>query len=134
MFGIKLFGKIRSFETVTLRTSGMLHVTEYEIVMKDGRAELSQYAVGRDVRKLQRRAVCGEDEVLKLLNRCSLLSWDGFYGPHPKRVMDGTAFTLDAAVNKGKKIHASGSQNFPRHYRKLTDGLYGFLENADGAG
>ena len=31
-----LFQKIESFEIVTLRTSGMRHISEYEIVRKDG--------------------------------------------------------------------------------------------------
>ena len=43
---INLFVKIKSFETVTLHTSGMRHVTDYEIVNRGDEAEISQYAVG----------------------------------------------------------------------------------------
>ena len=126
--GIFGFNKIKSFETVTLYTCGMRHVSEHEIVMKDGKAEVSRYAIGHSEdgkeRRLIKRAVCDEETVLKILNKCRLLSWDGFYGSHPRGVLDGTMFDLKAKVNGGREIHASGSQNFPRHYRDLADWLY----------
>lgn len=125
---------IVSFEIVTLHTSGMRHVTEYEIVQKDGQAEVSQYAIRfskeEDRRLLEKRAVCSIADILKLLNDCRLLSWDGFNGPHPKNVLDGTMFTLKAVVNGDRKIFAEGSQNFPRHYRDFTDGLYEILQQS----
>ncbi len=37
--------QIVSFEIVTLRTSGMRYTGETEIVMKDGKAEVSQYGI-----------------------------------------------------------------------------------------
>lgn len=124
-------GGIESFEIVAFHTSGMHHATDYELVMKDGKAEVSQYAVGyRDgekERRLEKRAVCEEADVVKLLNECRLLSWNGFSGPHPKGVRDGKMFTLRAVVNGGKEIRASGSQNFPRHYMNFTNGLYQIL-------
>ena len=117
--------RINSFEVVTLHTSGMRHISEREIVMKDGAAEVSMYGIGHGhERILQKRAVCSEKEALKLLNDCKLLSWDGFYGKHPKGIKDGTMFRLKATVNGGVTISANGSQNFPRHYRDFTDGLY----------
>lgn len=127
------WGAITSFERVTLRLSGMRSVTEYELVRKDGRAEVSQYGVRfsqkEDRRVLERRALCDEDTVLTLLNDCALLSWDGFNGPHPKGVLDGTMFTLKAVVNGDKTISAQGSENFPQHYREFIDGLCMILKN-----
>ena len=131
-----LFSKklISSFEKVTLRLSGMRHVTEYEIVMKDGMAEISQYGIrfseGKDSRVPEKRAVCGEQTALKLMNDCRLLSWDGFHGPHPKGVRDGTTFILRATVNGGRTVSARGSQNFPPRFRDFTDGLRDILEGA----
>ena len=124
-------GKITSFEIVTLHTSGMRFVKEQEIVMKENGAEVSEYGLrfkdgGRE-RVLQKRVICSEQEILKLLNDCKLISWDGFYGKHPKGVKDGTMFTFNATLNGNKKISANGSQNFPRHYRDFTDGLYKIL-------
>ena len=125
--------EIVSFEIVTLHTSGMRYTGETEIVMKDGKAEVSQYGIrytqNEDRRVLEKRAVCDEQTVLKLLNDCKLLSWDGFNGPHPKGVLDGTMFTLQAVVNGNQKIHASGSENFPKHYREFTDGLYRIFQD-----
>jgi hypothetical protein len=40
-------------------------------------------------------------------------------------------FDFSATVNGGVEISARGSQNFPRHYRDFTDGLYGFLNNGE---
>ena len=125
--------QIVSFDIVTLRTSGMRYTGETEIVMKDGNAEVSQYEIrfsqGEDRRILEKRAVCDRKKVLKLLNDCKLLSWDGFNGPHPKGVLDGTMFRLNAVVNGDKKIYASGSENFPKHYRDFTGGLYEILNS-----
>lgn len=138
--GAQVFGqmKIDSFEIVTLRTSGMRCTEETEIVMKGGKAEVSRYAIrydrSEDRRVLEKRAVCDEAQALDLLNACRLLSWDGFCGKHPKGVLDGTMFRLNAVVNGGKKIHASGSQNFPKHYREFTDGLYAILHSQNTEG
>jgi len=123
--------KIYSIQSLTLRTSGMRFTTEQEIVVKDGKAEISQYGIryerGEDVRVLEKRAECDADVVLKLCSDCGLLSWDGFNGPHPDDVLDGIMFRLTATVNDGKKIYASGSENFPHRYREFTEGLYRLL-------
>ncbi len=128
---IELFGKIKSFETVKLHTSGMRHVTEYEIVMRGNKAEVSQYAVGyrdgEDVRHLQKRAVCPVERVLKLMNKCCLLSWDGFHGKRTKGIKDGTNFIFKATVNEGKEIYATGSQRFPTHYSDFKEGIFEIL-------
>lgn len=130
--GIKSSGKIVSFDTVTLRESSMRYVIEYEILMKADHAEVSRYGIrlarNEDQRILEKRAVCSTDTVLKLLNKCRVLSWDGFNGPHPMNVKDGIMFTLKANVNEGKKIYATGSQNFPKHYKDFRDGLYALSE------
>ena len=42
---INLFGKINSFEIVTLYTIGMRHVTDYEIVKSGENAIFSKYSV-----------------------------------------------------------------------------------------
>ena len=132
-----LFGKpkqkkqINSFQVVVLKTSGMRGMAEDELRMNGKKAELSHYRigyVGEDTqRMLEKRAVCEEETVLKLLNDCDLLSWDGFDGPHPKHVQDGIIFTLNATVNETQKISAKGSANFPKHYREFTDGLHAIL-------
>ena len=125
--------RIATFEVVTLRVSTMRYVAEYEIVMKDGKAEVSRYSIrftqSEDERVLEKRVTVDEAYALKLLNDCGVLSWDGFHGAHPRGVADGTMFNLRATVNGGTRIYATGSENFPRHYRDLTDGLYEILHN-----
>ncbi|MBQ4396150.1 MAG: hypothetical protein II828_01365 [Clostridia bacterium] len=123
--------EIRSFETVLLRLSGMRYTAEYEILFRDGSAEISQYAIRfskeGDQRVPEKRAVCSEKEILQLLNSCKLLAWDGFSGAHPKGVRDGIMFRLEAVVNGNHRIYATGSENFPQHFRDFTDGLNRFL-------
>ena len=123
--------KITSIEKLTLELSGMRAFVEYEIVSDADTSEISEYRVvfreGKKDRELEKRVVCKTEDALKLVNGVRLLSWDGFYGSHPRGVLDGTMFTLDASVNGGRTVHAHGSQKFPRHYGKLTDGLYEML-------
>ena len=122
---------IETFSTVTLRESGMRGSTEYEIVMNDDKAEISfywiKYIQGKDCRELDRRALCSKDTVLKLLNDCDILSWNGFVGNHPKGVLDGIMFTFNADVDQDIKIYARGSANFPKHYREFVNGLHSML-------
>ena len=124
---------IESFTQITLRTSGMRFTEEYEILMQGEKAQVSQYGIrynGKtDERELLHRAMCSQERVLELLNRCQLLKWDGFRGAHPKGVLDGIMFTLTAMVNGEQRIRAEGSENFPKHYREFTDGLYAILHD-----
>ena len=124
---------IDSFEMVTLSTRGMRCADDYEIVKKDKTAEVSQYRIsyreGKDERILMRRAAVGENDILQMLNNCSILSWDGFHGKHPRGVKDGIMFSFSATVNDGKTIKADGSQNFPKHYRDFTQALHDILSN-----
>ena len=120
--------KITSVEKITLRLSGMRYSFEYEITTDGDKATVAQYTPAHmrddEGRVLNKSVVCDVDTVITLLNKINFLSWDGFYGPHPHGVLDGTMFTLDASVNGGKTVKANGSQNFPRHFRELTDFLY----------
>ena len=126
---------ITSFERILLHTSGMRFSTDQEIVMKDGKAEVTEYSIryhqGGDERIPTRRVLVETEDILKLLNDCTILSWDGFVGNHPRGVRDGIQFRLEGIVNDGKKIYAHGSQNFPKHYRDFTDGLYEILSKGE---
>ena len=125
--------KITSFEIVTLRLSGMRFTTEYEIVMKSKKAEVTEYEIryekNGDKRVPESKTVCSPDRVLKLLNDCELLTWDGFVGNHPKDVRDGIMFSLKATVNGSRKIYAHGSENFPEHFREFWNGLDAILRS-----
>ena len=119
---IRLFeqknSRIEAFEIITLHTSGMRYSADYEIVMKGDTAEVSQYQIRHrypeNERILEKRVSVSNTMVLKQLNECKFLSWDDFHGKHPRGVMDGTMFSLNAVVNGDKKIRADGSQNFPK--------------------
>ena len=122
---------IVSFEIITLRESGMRGICEYELTPEDGKAKVAFYFLrwnGReDERILSESAVVDMDEAVALLNKSNILSWDGFRGERPKGLLDGIDFRFTANVNGGKKVTASGSENFPKGYRTFTNGLYEML-------
>ncbi len=132
--GKKKIEKIVSVEEFVLHESGMRAMQEFEIALEDGQATVSLYGFrfgeGKRTRELERRATCGAEEALNVLNRCGVSSWDGFDGPHPKGVLDGTQFSLRARFNGGLSVSASGSENFPPHYRELMDWIYDLIRNA----
>ncbi|MBR5739312.1 MAG: hypothetical protein IKY02_04915 [Lachnospiraceae bacterium] len=127
--------ELKSLEKLTLCESGMRGTVEYEILPEGEEATVTEYRDryinGEKERVPERQAHCHTEEVLKVLNDCRLLSWDGFHGPHPKGVLDGKMFRLEAFVNGGRRIFADGSQNFPKHYRELTDWLYQTLNRKE---
>lgn len=127
--------RIESFEVVVLRLSGMRGVSEYEIVALDGSAKLTECGVrfsGEKEERIPKRSViCPAEDVLGLLNRCRILSWDGFHGKHPRGVKDGKIFSFSATVNGGKTVRAAGSQDFPSHFSDFTDGLNAALSDAE---
>lgn len=127
-------GKIESFSIVLLHLSGMRITIEYETLMKGEEAELSLYEIlysrDGDRRSLRQRVCCSKEEMLRLLNACEILKWDGFHGDHPRGVTDGTMFTFTATVNGERKLRAEGSENFPKHFREYEDGLRLLLDKA----
>lgn len=116
---------ITSFTRITLSVSGMRGACKYEIICGGDEAQLSQYSVyyknGRDECELELSTRCKSAAITDLLNRCSVMSWDGFCGANPRGVRDGYMFNFEAEVNGGKVVRASGSNNYPRHYREFTD-------------
>ena len=129
--GANTFNEITDFESINLRFSGMRITEEYEILNKGENSEISHYYIkytqGGEERELQKRAVCETKEVVDILNECSAGKWNGFQGKHPRGVMDGRMFTLEAKVNGGQKLYADGSENFPKNFntfeRFLNDKL-----------
>ena len=126
---------ITSFSEIRLRISGMRITEVYEILCRGDEAEISQYWVRyvdhEDRLELQKRETAPTGDVLDVLNRCSVIKWDGFSGKNPPHVLDGTMFNFSATVNGDRKIRADGSNNFPKRYRDFTDALYRMLNKAD---
>ena len=124
---------ITSFTRITLSVSGMRGACKYEIICGGDEAQLSQYSVyyknGRDECELELSARCKSAAITDLLNRCSVMSWDGFCGANPRGVRDGIMFSLNATVNGGVTLRAEGSENFPKRYREFTDGLNDLLSS-----
>ena len=114
---------ITSIEVVTLHLSGMRFNFEYEIVGKENKSEITKYSMRyeeeNDKRIPQRSVEVPTKDVLNVMNKCRVLGWDGFHGKHPRRIKDGTMFTLTATVNGGVSINASGSHNFPKGFHEF---------------
>ena len=104
---------ITSFEKVFWRISGMRCSDEYEILSKDGIAEITEYrmycASGGMERRPERSRAVSDAEVIQLFNDCQILKWDGFHGKHPKNVRDGEMFTFSATVNEGRTAMRANS-------------------------
>ena len=115
--------EITSVESFTLRISGMRVTEKYELTAGEDGITLSlywmDYSTPEDRWLLQNAVTRPTAEILELLNDCELSAWDGFHGKHPKGVLDGRMFTLEAAVNGGTTIRADGSENFPAHFSEL---------------
>ena len=123
---------IRSFEIITLRLSGMRGSTEYEIIDKNGTCTVTFYRIrfsdGEDKRVADKQVICKNADILKLMNDCRILNWDGFEGKHPRGVHDGIMFSFEAVVNDHQIITAHGSENFPKYYREFLRELNLMLE------
>ena len=117
--------KLESFDVATLHLSGMRFICDYEITREGETAVLIRYDHRFGPEGEQRvprvRAERPFAEALEVFNRCGVLEWDGFNGPHPRGVLDGTMFRF-TLVSEGREIvTASGSQNFPRHFYDLRE-------------
>lgn len=99
--------------------------------MKEGKTEITEYWIyytsGKNERRPKRIAVCSEEEMLRLLNECEVMKWDGFHGKHPIGVKDGEMLSFTAIVNDGQTVKAEGSENFPKHFREFRNNIFKML-------
>ena len=113
--------KVEKLESLLLRMSGMRGSQEYELNCRGEETELALYQImygnAEDRRKLLEKVSIKTDSVVETLNTYGLCDWDGFHGKHPKGVLDGMMFHLEAYVNGGQKVRAEGSANFPKNFR-----------------
>ena len=122
--------KTESFTLVSLSVSSMRNREIYEITDGGDLAVLKLYTgfFARDEKpEPDKEATCDKESIIRLLNDCDVLSWDGFSGKNPRGVRDGYMFTFKAELNGGTKVYASGSNNFPKHYRELRDNIIQIL-------
>ncbi|MBQ7505025.1 MAG: hypothetical protein IJT79_06900 [Ruminococcus sp.] len=123
--------KAETFTKLTLRIMGMRCTEEYEVVCGGESCQAARYLImyarpEGDRRELQKSAECSSDVVLDLLNKCNVIKWDGFSGANPRGVRDGWMINFEAEIN-GKRIHAGGSNNFPKHYSEFREGIHSLI-------
>ena len=114
--------KVRNYDEICYRLSGMRGSREYEIIPNEKAAEISEYAIrysDEEARILERRVLCDNEMMIEILNLCDIMSWNGFYGKHPFGVKDGEMLDFRALVIDGRVIAASGSENFPKNFREF---------------
>ena len=122
---------VESFEKMSLSISGMRSREEFEAVRNGSDVEIllyRGYLCSGEERKPCYRAVCDAESFISLLNDCGIMRWDGFSGKHPRGVKDGEMFSFEAFVNDGRRIRASGSENFPKGFRELRNGVWNILK------
>lgn len=127
--------KIYSFEKIDLRVSEMRLTSEYEIINKGEKTEISlyyvNYASGAKELIPEKTVETETDEFIEFLNFCNFGSWNGFKGEHPKNVLDGTMFVLTAVINGEENLEAEGSANFPKGYRDFKKELDRLLNGGE---
>ena len=127
--------QVESFETITIRESGMRVTEEYVITNKGDVCEISLYQLTPisgtydDKRTLLKSTEYDTREFVALMNNCGFASWNGFEGKHPKNVSDGIMFRLNAVINDGETVSADGSQNFPKNYKSFMSEIKSILIN-----
>ncbi len=117
------FVEIISFERIWLRVNGMRITCEYELLQCGENVKLSRSHMKyceKPTLVLDAEKTLDLSDVLEVLNNCEMTKWNGFNGKHPKGVCDGDMFSLEAIVNGGIEISASGSANFPNHYHEFV--------------
>ena len=123
----RIAAALPAFETVTLELTGMRMHEVYEIVQNGAESTVSRYGLryenGADRREPEGAAVLETAAVLEKLEAFGVASWNGFHGRHPRGVLDGMMFTLRITAGGETLVFADGSENFPRHFRKLLGWL-----------
>lgn len=80
-----------------------------------------------DTKNIIRAIDGGEDfykELCSLFGNCRIDKWEGFDGPNPPGVLDGSSMGFEAVLGDGKRISAHGSNNFPGNYGTFTGALH----------
>ena len=119
--------------TLTLRgmRGGYVYKFEGEGSYTELRRYREIYRDGEDLLELEKSVPCSAQTMIKLMNTCSILRWDGFHGEHPKNVQDGIMFRFDATVNGGETVSADGSANFPKGYHEFVCALDAMLAESE---
>ena len=124
---------ITSVESMTLILRGMCGGTVYTFDHKSDYTKLcryyEKYSNGENILELDESTACDIETMIRLMNKCNILGWNGFHGAHPKNVLDGIMFRFEAKVNNGVTVFADGSENFPKGYREFVRALDNMLTN-----
>ena len=117
--------KISSFEKINLFITGMRFSREYEIINKGEKTEIvlyfRKYSNGEEKRIPDKKAET--ESFVAFLNSIDFVSWNGFNGKHPKNVLDGEMFRMEAKISSENVINAEGSENFPKGYKDFVKEL-----------
>ena len=119
--------KISSFEKINLFITGMRFSREYEIINKGEKTEIvlnfRKYLNGEEKRIPDKKAETETESFVAFLNSIDFGSWNGFSGKHPKNVLDGEMFRMEAKISSENVINAEGSENFPKGYKDFIKEL-----------
>lgn len=93
----------------------------YEIEKTESGVKLSRiYENMADDERTVVREIEGDktllEDIQKTLGEYGVESWDGFYGKNPPDVLDGSSMSFNCTMSDGRKLSASGSNNFPNNY------------------
>lgn len=115
------------FQSIRLtKNNGSAILEVYEIEKTENGVKLARiYENISDDERTVVREIEGDKtllvEIQKKLGKYGVESWDGFKGANPRDILDGYSMSFSCTMADGRKLSASGSNNFPYNYGAVRD-------------
>ena len=126
------YKEIDNFNYIKIRISGSINsVKEYQIIKKENKADISLFDIyyedGKEKSTLKYNYQVEIKDILNLLNKCNIYSWDKFNKDKSKKISDGEQFNFVAVINSNIEINAAGNNAYPKHFHELINQINNFL-------
>ena len=120
-FGAGKSKEVTDFEEIYFTTSPGRGKTTRYIITNEGEETKISISVTTSAKNgsgdRSEKGYCSTEEMIKLLNDCEVLSWDGF----DEEDEDGTLiFKFEGTIN-GKEIEAEGRGAYPKYFEDFVD-------------
>lgn len=121
------------FQFISLTENNCSAIEEvFEIEKTESGVKLSKIYlnISNDERQVVRE-INGDKTLLRniqeKLGDYGVEKWDGFHGANPPDILDGSSMSFNCTMSDGRKLSASGSNNFPKNYGAVRSYFYDLL-------
>ena len=129
-FGIGKGNKVTDFEEIYITTSPGRGKTTRYIITNEGEETKISISVTTSAKdgggNRSEEGYCSTEDMIKLLNECDVLSWNG-YDKKGDKNMD---FRFEGNIN-GKEIEAKGKMAYPKTFEDFVEGVEDLCEEGD---